>query len=130
MVLKKKRFLISGIIVFLAIGYLGYIGLMGGLTWNYEVSEFLAQANYGENVRVSGKVAPGSVEEESGGFRLRFTLVDIRGEGSLPVVYHGAVPPAFKVGSEVIVEGHLDSDGIFQAYRLMVKCPSRYVVPM
>jgi len=125
--LKKKRFLIGGIIVFLALGYLGYAGFEGSATYYYTVSELMEQGGsiYGENVRVNGQVAPGSVEQESGGLIMRFTIID--GEASLPVVYQGVVPDAFKVGNEVVVEGHLDSDSIFQTNTILVKCPSKYV---
>ncbi len=127
--LRKKRFLIGGIIVFLAIGYLGYMGFQGSATYYYTVSEFMEQGNsiYGENVRVNGQVAPGSVEQEAQGTILRFTLIGVDEKESLPVVYEGVVPDTFKVGNEVVVEGQLNSDGIFQAHTLMPKCPSKYV---
>ena len=127
--LKKKKFLIGGIIIFLALAYLGYTGFMSGATYYYEVGELLAQGNsiYGETVRVNGQVAPGSLEQESAGGILRFTIIDVDGEESLPVVYQGVVPDTFKVGNEVVVEGHLNSAGIFQAHTLMSKCPSKYV---
>jgi cytochrome c-type biogenesis protein CcmE len=127
-VLKKKKFLIGGIIVFLAIGYLGYTGFMGAATYYYEVGDLLEQSSsiYGENVRVNGQVVPGSVQQEAQGTILRFIIIDIEGEESLPVAYQGVVPDTFKVGNEVVVEGHLNSDGIFQANTLMPKCPSKY----
>ncbi len=126
--LRKKKFLIGGIILILAAGYLGYTGFMSGATYYYEVDELLAQGGSvnGENVRVNGQVAPGSVEQEAQGRILRFTMVDIEGKESLPVVYQGVVPDTFQVGGEVVVEGHLNSDGVFQAHTLMPKCPSRY----
>ena len=125
--LRKKRFLISGIILFVAIGYLGYTGFVGGATYYYTVSELTEQGSsiYGENVRVNGQAVPGSVQQETAGRTLRFTITD--GEESLAVIYHGVVPDSFKVGNDVVVEGHLDSDGIFQANTLMAKCPSKYV---
>ena len=127
--LRKQKFLIGGIILILAAGYLGYTGFMSGATYYYEVDELLAQGSSvnGENVRVNGQVAPGSVEQEAQGRILRFTMVDIEGKGSLPVVYQGVVPDTFQVGGEVVVEGHLASGGIFQAHTLMPKCPSKYV---
>ncbi len=127
--LRKKKFLIGGVILVLAMGYLGYTGFMSGATYYYEVDEFLAQGSAinSQAVRVNGQVVPGSVEQEAQGRILRFTMVDIEGTESLPVVYQGVVPDTFQVGGEVVVEGHLDSDGIFQAYTLMPKCPSRYV---
>ena len=126
--LKKKRFLIGGIIVFLAIGYLGYISFMSAATYYYEVGELLEQGNsiYGENLRVNGQVAPGSVEQEAQGRIIRFTIVDIDGDESLPVVFQGVAPDTFKEGAEVVAEGQLNSDGIFQANTILAKCPSKY----
>jgi cytochrome c-type biogenesis protein CcmE len=57
---------------------------------------------------------------------LRFTIVDLEGDENLPVVYQGVVPDTFRVGNEVVIEGQLNSDGIFQADTLMPKCPSKY----
>ncbi len=125
--IKKKRFLIGGIIIFLAIGYLGYMGFQSSATYYYTVSELMEQGNsiHGENVRVNGQIVPGSVEQETVGRTLKFTIID--SQESLPVVYQGVVPDAFKVGNDVVVEGHLNSDGIFQANTILVKCPSKYV---
>jgi cytochrome c-type biogenesis protein CcmE len=126
--LRKKRFLVGGIILLLAAGYLGYTGFMSGATYYYTTSELIEQGSsiYGETVRVNGQVVPGSVEQAAQGTILRFTIIDIESEGSLSVVYQGVVPDTFKVGNEVVVEGRLNSDGIFQANTLMPKCPSKY----
>ncbi len=125
--LRKKRFLIGGIIVFLTIGYLVFMGFQGSVTYYYTVSELMEQGSsiYGENVRVKGQIAPDSVEQEAAGRILRFAITD--GENSLSVTYQGAVPDTFKAGAEVVVEGQFNSNGIFQAHTLMPKCPSRYV---
>ncbi len=124
--LRKRRFLIGGIIVFLAVGYLGFIGFQSSATYYYTVSELMEQGSsiHGENVRVNGQVAPGSVEQEAQGTILRFIMIDVDGEESLPVVYQGVVPDTFKVGNEVVIEGQLNPDGIFQANTILTKCPS------
>ena len=125
--MRRRRFLIGGLIVFLAAGYLGYTAFQRATIFYYTVSELLVQADsiHGQNVRVNGEVTPDSVEREAAGRILRFTIID--GEESLPVVYHGIVPDTFKAGSDVTIEGYLDLAGIFQAHTLMPKCPSRYV---
>lgn len=127
--LRKKRFLIGGIIVFLAIGYLVYMGLAASATYYYTVSEILEQGDSlnSEHVRVEGQAALGSVAQEAAGRILRFTIVDGDGEKGLPVVYQGVVPDSFKPGADVVIEGHLNSSGVFQANTLMAKCPSKYV---
>ena len=122
-----KKFLIGGIIVFLAIGYLVFMGFQDSVTYYYTVSELMEQGSsiYDQNVRVKGQVAPDSVEQEAAGRILRFAIID--GENTLSVTYQGVVPDTFKVGAEVVVEGQFNSNGIFQAHTLMPKCPSRYV---
>ena len=125
--LRNKKFLIGGIIIFLAIGYLSFMGFADSATYYYTVSELMEQGDsiYGENVRVNGQVVPGSVEQEAGSFDLKFSVAE--GGESLAVVYHGVVPDTFKAGNEVVSEGHLDATGIFEAHTLMPKCPSKYV---
>jgi len=124
---KKRRFLIGGVIIFLALTYLGYTAFQGSATYYYTVNELLelGVSVYGDNVRVNGQVQSGSVQQEALGRTLRFTIIE--GEQSLPVIYQGVVPDAFKAGSEVVIEGYLNSAGIFQANIIMTKCPSKYV---
>ena len=57
----------------------------------------------------------------------RFSVRDIEGTASVPVVYTGSVPDLFKVGREVYVKGQL-VDGVFVAKQdsLVTKCPSKY----
>lgn len=122
----KKKFLIGGVIILLAISYLGYIGFKGSATYYYTISELMEQSGsiQGNNVRITGQVASDSVERELGGLKLRFTISD--GRNSLPVVYNGAVPDTFKADSDVVVEGRLNSEGVFQAETIVTKCPSKY----
>jgi len=125
--LKKKKYLIGGLILIAALIFLGYLGFMGGLTYYYEVSELLDEANSitGQTVRVSGNVADDVVKD---GLEMRFTILDMSGnEASLPVVYSGAVPDTFKVGNQVVVDGKYTADGIFEAEAIIVKCGSKYI---
>ena len=126
---KKKKFLIGGLIIVLAIAYLAYTGLENSTTYYYTVSELMEQTGItdGENVKVNGRVVGGSVEQDTEERILRFTIIDVEGEKSLPVVYQGVVPDTFTPGSEVVLEGYLDSAGVFQANNILAKCASKYV---
>ncbi len=127
--LKKKRFLIGGLIICLAVFFLSYMAFMSGVPYYYEVGGFLDQGSSitGQTVRVSGKVAP-DIEQEAAGLTIRFTITDNTGTGAnLPVVYQGVVPDAFAVGKQVVVEGKYTDDGIFEAQAILTKCSSRYV---
>ena len=127
--LKKKRFFIGGLIIVLAIAYLGYTGFESSATYYYTVSELTGQEGIadGENVKVNGRVMAGSVEQDTEERILTFIIVDVEGEKSLPVVYQGVVPDTFKTGNDVVVEGYLNSAGVFQANNILAKCPSKYV---
>ena len=124
--MKKKKFIIGGLILFLAIGYLGFMGFSNSASYYFTVSEVLAQGSsiYNQNVRVNGKVLPGSVEQKSGDLSLEFTVTE--GGKNLPVVYRGVVPDTFRPGGDIVIEGRLDAGGVFQAKTLMPKCPSKY----
>ncbi len=125
--LRRKKFIFVGLIVIVALGYLGFVGFQSAATYYYTVSELMEQESpaYGQTIRVNGRVAPGSVEQEPGSLTMRFTISE--GDQSLPVIHQGVVPDAFKVGNEVVVEGYIDQDGIFQSNNIMAKCPSKYV---
>jgi cytochrome c-type biogenesis protein CcmE len=72
-------------------------------------------------------IVVGPVEEAEDESRLEFTLRDIEGEATVPVVYTGSVPDLFKVGREIYVKGEL-VEGTFVATpdSLVTKCPSKY----
>lgn len=127
--LRKKKFLIGGLIVVLAMGYLAVTGFARFATYYYTVNEVLAQGNaiHNETVQVKGQVAPGSIEQQSTGLKIKFTIVDVEKQKSMPVVYQGAVPDTFKASADVVVEGYLDAAGTFQARTIMPQCASRYV---
>ena len=126
--LKKKRYWIGGLIVLLAIGFLGFKAFAGAATYYYQVNEILAKGSavYGQTVKVEGTVVDGSIDRESAGRLLKFSISSADGKQSLPVVYSGVVPDTFNAGNDAVVEGTLGKDGIFQATLLMTKCPTKY----
>lgn len=85
-----------------------------------------AQAYSGQKVRLEGKVTTshGDAADASG---LHFVVKDYKGSQTLPVVYTGAVPDAYKIGRDVVIDGTL-KDGVFTAVpdSLVTKCPSKY----
>jgi cytochrome c-type biogenesis protein CcmE len=126
-ILPHKRFLIVGLVVVAALVYLGFVAFRGAAMYYLTVDELQARgdAAYDDQVRVTGMVVEGSAEKDSETNTLHFALADKDGT-SLPVVYSGAVPDAFKQGSDVVVEGSLKRTGTFEADTLLVKCPSKY----
>ena len=124
--LKRKRIIFAGAIVLLAMGFLIYMGLSQFATNYLTVSEFLAEGESiaGKQVRVTGQVVPDSVNQDTKNFTLNFNITD--GKTTLPVFYQGVVPDTFKAGTDIVVEGKSDRQGVFHASKLITKCPSKY----
>ena len=76
------------------------------------------------SVRVAGTVAPNTIVKDASAHTIRFTVSD--GAQTMPVVYGGTVPDIFQPGIQVVVEGKLGSNGVFQAQNLLAKCPSKF----
>jgi cytochrome c-type biogenesis protein CcmE len=74
-----------------------------------------------------GGIVVGKPTGDARGDGLRFTLRDVKGSGTVPVVYTGSVPDLFRTGREIMLKGQLEG-GTFVAERdsLVTKCPSKY----
>ncbi len=125
---KNKKVIIGAVILFAAIVFLSIRAFAGSATYYYELAELnqKSQSLYGQTVKVRGLIEEGSVQQVTQGATLQFTMTDESKDNQLSVVYQGAVPDTFKEGSEVVCEGILGTDNIFQASVLMPKCPSKY----
>ncbi len=123
---KKVKFIIGGIIIAVAIIYLVYSGIQKAGLYYLTVSEIKNEGitAYGQSVRVNGDVLDGSIEWDSQEGTLRFIISD--GENKLPIIYRGVAPDTFRGGAEVVVEGKYTPENIFEADKIMAKCPSKY----
>ena len=129
-IFRRKRVLVAGVLLLAAIAFLGYRGFQQSATYYMNVDEFAAKSDaYSDkNVRINGIVATGSWQSEQKTFTQKFILTEKEQSQtpvSLPVVYQGAVPDAFKEGADVVVEGKYSS-GTFWASNILTKCPSKY----
>ncbi len=121
---RSYRFLIVGIAVTLAVALLVFRSMQGNTAYYLKVSELLGEGTraYNQEVRVSGKVLPGSIHRTP--TLLTFTAYDPTGR--IKVEYGGVVPDIFKENIDVVVEGKYDPQGVFEASTLLAKCPSKY----
>ncbi len=124
--LRKKKYIISGVAICVALGILIFAGLNSCSVYYYTVSEIIEKGEdkYGDNVRVSGNVVGNSVEWDAQQSELRFAIADE--SSSLPVIYEGTMPHTFAENKEIVVEGEYTADGIFYADELVMKCTSKY----
>ena len=120
------KVLVGVIVIGGGIGYFMWQAMQSSWSYYYSVDEFAQQKSTAQNssIRVAGKVKKGSIERNLEEMRLSFVLSGA--DTSVPVVYAGVVPDNFAEDREVVVQGRLDTNGIFQADKLMTKCESKY----
>ena len=127
MISAKLKFVVAGVVLLVAVGYLIFNSVATSAEYYLTVSELKAKAPavYSQSVRVAGIVAGDSIVKDARAGTLQFTAED--SSGKLPVLYKGgAVPDIFGPGVQVVVEGKYAADGTFQADNLLAQCPSRY----
>ncbi len=111
-----------------AAGFLAYRAWEGAATYYLTVSELKAQESsiYDKRVKVAGKVVPGSIDKDNGSLLYSFNITE--GGETFPVIFNGIPPDAFfRDDVDVVVEGSLNSSGVFQADTILTQCESKYV---
>jgi cytochrome c-type biogenesis protein CcmE len=123
---KQVKFGIGIGIMVAALGFLAWLGYGESKTYYHTIAELqtLNGSARTQRMRVGGTVAEGSIRRLSG--QVDFVL---EGEGkALSVSYRGSdpLPDTFVDKSQALVEGHLGSDGRFEAEHVQAKCASKY----
>ncbi len=117
---------IAGVLVAGVTGYMAYLG--AAASWQYYVTpeECLADpaALRGDRIRVSGKIAAGSLRVSDDRREAVFSLVAERGR--LPVVCCGPLPDNLAEGLEVVVEGRMEDGTTLRGEKLLTRCAGKY----
>lgn len=123
----QKKFFVGAAIIVCSIGYLIYTGVKASGSYYYKVSEVAAMGPkaMNMNLRLEGKVQPGSIQRDATNLKLNFHIID-QSNKTMPVYYEGVAPDMFKDNIDVVVEGKLDNSGKLLATRLLTSCPSKY----
>ncbi len=149
--MPRTKFLIGGLLILAAVVYLIVSSTVSGAQYFMTVDELRAKGNevIGKNLRISGAVIGDTIQYDPQTLRLTFEIAHVPGDNKeidaqgglaavlhaavtdptrsrLKVVYVGPKPDLLKNEAQAIVTGHLDSDGIFYADELLLKCPTRY----
>jgi cytochrome c-type biogenesis protein CcmE len=125
---KKRKVLLMVVVLVAAIAYLITTG-MKSATYFLTPGEIAdSEGKYvGKPIRVGGKIIGGSDIWDSQNIILTFTIYDEKApDQTMKIVYKGIRPDNFKEATGAIVEGTLDSDGVLNATKLMLQCPSKY----
>ncbi|MGI9553282.1 MAG: cytochrome c maturation protein CcmE [Thermodesulfobacteriota bacterium] len=121
----KLKFIVAILIIAGALSYLVFAGVKDTMVYYLTISELEAKTPsvYGDRVRVSGTVVPGTIVKDKNG-NIKFSITD--GENSINVSYAGIVPDIFKDDVEAVVEGKYSRNNEFKADVLLAKCPTKY----
>lgn len=142
---SRSRFLIGGVIMLVAIGFLILNGTLNNAQYFITVDELISRPELvGQTVRVSGAVIGDTIDYEASTLTIRFTMVHIPEQtDDLAETLHLAVndpaaarldivvenepmPDLLQHEAQAILTGRLAEDGTFHADELLLKCPTRY----
>ena len=121
----KLKFIFAIIIIAGAISYLVFSGVKDTMVYYLTIDELQAKVPdvYGERVRVSGTVVPGTIEKDNNGdIKFKITV----GTNEINVNYSGIIPDVFADDVEAVVEGNYTQQNVFIADILLAKCPTKY----
>lgn len=141
----RLKFLIGGLLILAAVGYLIISSTMSGARYYMTVDELMENPDYvGKTVRISGAVVGDSIDYDSRNLIIRFTVANVPNEyENLALALHEAVNDPNRMRMPVVVEnqvkpdllqheaqaimtGKLDENGVFHASELLLKCPTRF----
>lgn len=130
--MKHGRFMVGLVGVAAVVSYLVWTGVSETMVYYLTPTELMAKVESDPSfrdmgVKISGRVIPGTYERGEGELLHRFEVRDLENaSATFTVEYRDALPDTFTDDVEVVLEGRLDGDGVFQASTLLTKCGSRY----
>lgn len=141
---SRLKFLIGGLLILAAVGYLIISGTTSGARYFITVDELLRDSSYiGKTVRISGAVLGETIAYDTENLVIEFTMASIPEEfDNLAVALHDAVndpsaariqvrvegqvkPDLLQHEAQAILSGKLNANGVFEASELLLKCPTR-----
>lgn len=148
---NRLKFLIGGGLFLVAVVFMIISATRATAEFFMTVGELLEseQDLQDQNLRISGAVIGDSIRFDSVSGKLHFNIAHIPGDQDeiqaagglsfvlhqavqdpqnpqLTVLYDGAPPDMLRDEAQAIVTGTLNSDGVFLAEELLLKCPSKY----
>lgn len=125
---RKLQFIIGGVIIAAILGTVVYQGTESTVFF-YTPDEILADPGSFQHkeIRIGGLVVSKSTKWDPAKVLLSFRVTE-SGTAFIPVVYQGPKPDMFREGQGVVVEGRMESGGVFRASNLLVKHSEEYKI--
>lgn len=116
---------VGAVLVAAAIGYLAFLGAASSWQYYVSVDEAMADAPHllGTQIRVSGRVTPGSLAIVDDRRQATFELAGQ--QHSMHVTCRCLLPDNLAEDIDVVVEGTLQADG-FHGDKVITRCASKY----
>lgn len=124
---KNKKIIAALTLIFTAFMIMTFASMPTAGSKEMTISDiFNDRENFeGEYLMTEGLLIKDSIEWDAEAIELRFEIYDAN-ETILPVRYQGVQPDNFTEDVIVIVEGFMNKDGLFEAEKVLTKCPSKY----
>jgi cytochrome c-type biogenesis protein CcmE len=129
---KNGRFMVGLVGVATVVTYLIWTGVSETMVYYLTPVELLERVEadptfHDVGVKVSGQVVKGTYHRVEGEVLHVFTVQDLADPSATFVAeYRNTLPATFTDEVEVVLEGRLRADGVFEATTLLTKCGSRY----
>jgi len=124
----KAPYILALLLIIGGVGALIFSGASESCAYFVDVAEARTIAPEKlQGARLFGTVSAQQFVQTENGRETSFLLEDQHNKTTtMPVHFKGIAPDTFKVGAEVIVEGSMAQNGVFNAKTVMTKCPSKY----
>ena len=148
---SRSKFFIGGLLIVVAIAFLIVSSTRATAQYFMTIDELIANEGgmLDRDIKISGAVIGESISYEVETLTLRFKIVNMPADldeinaagglaevlrqavndpnaASLEVEYIGPRPDLLRHEAQAILTGRLGEDDVFQAYELLLKCPTRY----
>ncbi len=147
----RTKFIVGGVLILAAVIYLIFTATKANAEYFMTVDELKAKgaSMVSQDVRVSGSVVGDTIQYDANTLTLTFDIAQVPGDqkevdaqgglaavlhaavidpnrARLQIIYNGPKPDLLKNEAQAIMTGHLDSNGVFHADELLLKCPTKY----
>ena len=149
--MQRSKFIVGGLMILAAVIYLIASSTQASAEYFMTIDEVEQQRAeiVGKSLRISGAVIGDSINYDPETLTLTFDVAHVTGDNNeieangglaqvlheatvdpsrtkLVVNYTGPIPDLLQNEAQAIMTGHLESDGIFYADELLLKCPTKY----
>ncbi len=123
---RQTKLLLGALVILAAIGVFAFTTMVSTQQYYITLPELKTKGDLAskQNVRVIGNLVPDTTKVDSRNVTAQFTIYE--GDVKLPVYYKGILPDTFEKATQVIAEGKIRADGVFEANLVLAKCPSKY----